>query len=114
MLIFDLITATRHLPNVFLSTFKQKFWNFSVISATYQNKKLFVKKSIFHCNYPSSFLCTAAVRCLGRYRYEAGGLAKGECGLRIVSVINVNEDLGKWTVRLDCRDGGAKDATLLP
>ena len=34
---------------------------------------------------------------LGRYRYEADGLAKGECGLRIVSGIKEDEDLGKWT-----------------
>jgi hypothetical protein len=34
---------------------------------------------------------------LGRYRYEAEGLAKGECGLRIVSEINEDEDVGKWT-----------------
>jgi len=33
---------------------------------------------------------------LGRYRYEADGLEKGECGLRIVSGINEDEDLGKW------------------
>jgi len=34
---------------------------------------------------------------LGRYRYEADGLAKGECGLRIVSGVNEDEDLGNWT-----------------
>ena len=33
---------------------------------------------------------------LGRYQYEGGGLEKGECGLRIVSGINKDEDLGKW------------------
>jgi hypothetical protein len=33
---------------------------------------------------------------MGKYRYEAGGLAKGECGLRIISGINVDEDLGIW------------------
>jgi hypothetical protein len=32
---------------------------------------------------------------LGKYRYEARGLANGECGLRI-SGINEDEDLGKW------------------
>jgi hypothetical protein len=34
---------------------------------------------------------------LGRYRYEAEGLAKGECGLRIVSEINDAEEVGNWT-----------------
>jgi len=33
---------------------------------------------------------------LDRYLYDGDGLAKGECGLRIVSGINGTEDLGKW------------------
>jgi hypothetical protein len=34
---------------------------------------------------------------LGRYQYEAEGLEKGECGLRINSENGNAEDLGKWT-----------------
>jgi hypothetical protein len=34
---------------------------------------------------------------LGRYQYEAEGLEKGECGLRINSESATAEDVGKWT-----------------
>ncbi|XP_033610839.1 uncharacterized protein LOC111873065 isoform X3 [Cryptotermes secundus] len=34
---------------------------------------------------------------LGRYQYEAEGLEKGECGLRIHSESATAEDIGKWT-----------------
>jgi hypothetical protein len=33
---------------------------------------------------------------LGKYQYEGDGLENGECGLRIKSGINVDEDLGNW------------------
>ena len=52
---------------------------------------------------------------LGRYRYEADGLAKGECGLRIVSGIKEDEDLGKWTcaARLQGRKSEGHDFITL-
>jgi hypothetical protein len=34
---------------------------------------------------------------LGRYQYEAEGLEKGECGLRIISENGAAEDVGRWT-----------------
>jgi len=34
---------------------------------------------------------------LGRYLYEGDGLDKGECGIRIVSGLKEDEDMGKWT-----------------
>jgi hypothetical protein len=52
---------------------------------------------------------------LGKYRYEAGGLANGECGLRIVSGINVDEDMGKWkcVARLQGRKSEGHDYITL-
>jgi hypothetical protein len=52
---------------------------------------------------------------LGKYRHEAGGLAKGECGLSIVSGINVDEDLGKWkcVARLQGRKNEGHDYITL-
>lgn len=40
--------------------------------------------------------CVHSNTVLGRYKYEGGGIEKGECGLRIQE-INEDEDLGKWT-----------------
>jgi hypothetical protein len=52
---------------------------------------------------------------LGKYQYEADGLAKGECRLRIVSGINVDEDLGKWkcVARLQGRTSEGYDYATL-
>ena len=52
---------------------------------------------------------------LGRYQYEGGGLEKGECGLKIVSEINKDEDLGKWTclARLQARNSEGLDFITL-
>jgi len=52
---------------------------------------------------------------LDKYLYEADGLAKGECGLRIVSEINEDEDLGKWmcAARLQGRKSEGHDFITL-
>jgi hypothetical protein len=52
---------------------------------------------------------------LGKYRFEADGLKSGECGLRIISGINVGEDLGKWrcVARLQGRKSEGDDYITL-
>jgi hypothetical protein len=52
---------------------------------------------------------------LGKYRYEADGLENGECGLRIVSGINEDEDLGKWrcVARLQGRTSEGHDYIIV-
>jgi hypothetical protein len=51
----------------------------------------------------------------GKYRYEAGGLANGECGLRIISGIKEDEDVGKWrcVARLQGRKSEGHDYITL-
>jgi hypothetical protein len=52
---------------------------------------------------------------LGKYQYEGRGLEKGECGLSVLSDINVDEDLGKWkcVARLQGRKSEGHDYITL-